>query len=484
MSDQDLLRQRILTAIALAGLGGAALPGCFDEHPPATDAAVDTAAPTDTNKPVDTGTPVDSSAPPDTGISSDLGPPPDTGEPVDTAPPTDAGTPPTDTEAPVDNAPPVDVAMPTDQGAPLDAGAPDVNDPPLPTSCNGMGSFSRRCYTPEGSITAARNPPRGPLPPGFDAGGPRDLPDGAVLANGCAAPQWVGSGCCNPAVAVAREGDQCCYVWCDLACCGRPLRVDGVARTAELVTRSGWGASSVAPADALDPVTRAALVNAWRGDALLEHASVAAFGRLMLELMGHGAPADLVRDAQRAGLEEISHAEGCFALVSRLMGEPVGPGALDLTGMVLLRDLTTCAVDAAREGCVGETVSALLAQRQAERASDPEVRALLTKIAEDEARHAELSWRVVAWAMRVGGARVRDAVSAALRERVSSVVGLPRPEGRPEGVDRALWERFGRLDTGDRDAALDAIRREVLVPCTEALLGGRDETRAASARAT
>lgn len=475
MSDQDLLRQRILAAIALAGLGGAVLPGCFDEHPPVTDAAVDTAAPTDTSKPTDTGAPVDSTATPDAGISSDLGPPPDTSEPGDAAPPTDAGT-------PIDNGAPVDVVAPTDQGAPLDAGAPDVTEAPLPTSCNGMGSFSRRCYTPEGSITAARNPPTGPLPPGVDAGGPRDLPDGAVLPNGCAAPRWVASGCCNPAVAVAREGDQCCYVWCDLACCGRPLRVDGVARTAEAVSRTDWGASEGARTDTLDPVTRAALVHAWRADALLEHASVAAFGRLTLELMAHGAPADLVRDAQRAGLDEVAHAEGCFALVTRLKGEPVGPGPLDLTGMVLLRDLAVCAVDAAREGCVGETVSALLAQRQAERASDPAVRALLTKIAEDEARHAELSWRVVAWAMRKGGARVRDAVSAALRERVSSVVGLPRPDGRPEGVDRAQWERFGRLEATERDTALDAIRREVLVPCTVALLGTRGETPAASVR--
>lgn len=481
MSDHDLLRQRIFAAIALAGFSGAALPACFDEHPPVTDAAVDTAAPADTNKPADTGAPVDSTAPTDDGISSDLGPPPDTGALVDTAPPVDAG-------APVDNGPPVDVAAPTDQGAPPDVSPMDVTTPqadaeaPLPTSCNGMGSFSRRCYTPEGSITAARNPPTGPLPPGVDAGGPRDLPDGAVLPNGCAAPRWVASGCCNPAVAVAREGDQCCYVWCDLACCGRPLRVEGVARTAEPVSRTDWGASSASPADALDPVTRAALVNAWSGDALLEHASVAAFGRLTLELMAHGAPADLVRDAQRAGLDEVSHAEGCFALVARLTGEPVGPGPLDLTGMVLLRDLAVCAVDAAREGCVGETVSALLARRQAERASDPALRALLSQIADDEARHAELSWRVVAWAMHKGGARVRDAVSAALRERVSSVVGLPRPEGRPEGVDRAQWERFGRLEAAERDVVLDAIRREVLVPCTEALLGARGEAPAASVR--
>ena len=62
-------------------------------------------------------------------------------------------------------------------------------------------------------------------------------------------------------------------------------------------------------------------------------------------------------------------------------------------------DLAELASRTVHEGCVGETLAALIAAEQALEAKDPSVRAALQKIAEDEARHAEFAWRVVRWAL-------------------------------------------------------------------------------------
>ena len=46
---------------------------------------------------------------------------------------------------------------------------------------------------------------------------------------------------------------------------------------------------------------------------------------------------------------------------------------------------------------------------------DEETRRVLARIAEDEARHAELAWRTVSWALRVGGPAVRDSLRSEAR---------------------------------------------------------------------
>ena len=44
---------------------------------------------------------------------------------------------------------------------------------------------------------------------------------------------------------------------------------------------------------------------AWRLAGLAEHSSVAAFGRVALELMAVGAPGRLVADAHQAAIDEV-----------------------------------------------------------------------------------------------------------------------------------------------------------------------------------
>jgi hypothetical protein len=153
-----------------------------------------------------------------------------------------------------------DASTPASDGAVLDAptvDAPAVDAAPV---CPGPRG-KRECLTFAQVEARIRNPP-GEFRPPVDAGpgdgglAPLDVP---LAPNGCYAPRYVQSGCCNPALAVEREGDQCCYLWCDMACCGRPMVVAGEARAAPMVPASAWTAQPAGVVAGLDAATRAAL---------------------------------------------------------------------------------------------------------------------------------------------------------------------------------------------------------------------------------
>jgi hypothetical protein len=272
------------------------------------------------------------------------------------------------------------------------------------------------------------------------------------------------------------DGGSCCYdvVWDDCGKVGRPFSSGGAARTADARTSARpWGtgeaSSTAAPRRGrLSIEERAALAEAWTKDALFEHASIASFARFALELMAVGAPAELVDAAHAAARDEVRHAGLCFALASAYRGSPVAPGPLDFGGSVAIAsDLAAIAAATVREGCIDETIAAMIAAEQRDRAADPAVRAALEVIAEDESRHAELAWRTVAWALEVGGAEVRAAVERAFIEGARAVDVLPV---EPTGPALADHGRLGAERTRvARITALDAVVR----PCWEALLARR-----------
>lgn len=262
------------------------------------------------------------------------------------------------------------------------------------------------------------------------------------------------NGCCNPAISGPTiENGQCCYLFCEGACCGRPFVVDGVPVVAAPAERADWHG------DIADAAPDSALADAWLRDALMEHASIASFARFTLDLLALGAPAELVADAQRAALDEVEHARLCFALAARHGGAELGPGPLPVA-FAPRASLAEAAVAATLEGCIGETTAALVAARQLAVARDAATRAALARIAGDEARHAELAWRFVAWAVATGGGAVRDAVTRAFAMRM--------PDDAPAAAPAN--HAFGRLGPEElRDAARDA-RRDVIDPCAAALL--------------
>ena len=305
-------------------------------------------------------------------------------------------------------------------------------------------------------------------------------------------------------LARAKSGNdtQCCYHWFEY-CSGRPHLGDEGPVLAPVEPGDAWlegpttsqaspkilaepdDAWPEAPAAAAAPQTPAALpealrgliAGAWLDDARAEHASVAAFARATLELMALGAPPDLIAQAQQAGLDEITHARQCFGLAARYGAGAMQPGPLPALAP-RPADLARLAADTFAEGCVGETIAALTAQRSLRRCADPVVAATLCQIADDEARHAALAWSTLHWALRTGGPAVADA----LRDAADSLRADPGAPLPPADPDAPRLARHGRLD--DRAHALTARDAwdEVIEPMLESLLAetaqSKDATRA------
>jgi hypothetical protein len=275
---------------------------------------------------------------------------------------------------------------------------------------------------------------------------------------------------CGPVV----EGGNCCYLIKEQPqVCppgGRPFFIGEEARTAAAAPGDrGWGEGEAPPSTAdLDAAERAALAEAWTSAALDEHASIASFSRFSLELMAMGAPADLVAQAHRAALDEVRHARLCFALAEGYRGHAIAPSRFPFGASVdLSSDLATLAAATAREGCIGETVSALIAAEQLARAQDPAVRRALAAIAEDEARHAELAWRTVAWAIEEGGEDVRAAVREVFGNAARHLSFAPRA---PSGIAPEIAAAHGQLDAEITRQAVVRALVEVILPCEGVLL--------------
>jgi len=245
--------------------------------------------------------------------------------------------------------------------------------------------------------------------------------------------------CCYPVEVTDSDPGAECQV-------GRPYHEDGRSLTAPLIVER--------PDTALESERAAA----WAKAGAAEHASVAAFARLALELLSHGAPSELLTGVHQAALDEIRHAELCFSLAERFGSARVRPGAFPFTGaLVGSGSLAAFAAAALRDGCLGETLGAHVTEVAAAHAPEPEVREALASIAAEEATHAVLSFRIVAWALEVGGPDVRAAVLAALE----------RPWPRLDVRELALRSN---VDVNALAAAAERGVREVLKPAVTELV--------------
>jgi len=231
----------------------------------------------------------------------------------------------------------------------------------------------------------------------------------------------------------SEEAGMCCYHVIPDCPGGRPFLVDGKVRVARLD-------ESALPERLARSGADDALTRGWLGDALTEHASVAAFARLSLQLLALGAPAELVRDAQLASLDELRHAEFCFERASHHAGRRLSPGPLPVQGALDDLSLAGLIESNLREGCIGETLAARRLERQAEHVHDPALRAALLAISEDETRHAELAFRILAWCRAVAPELTREAVAHVLAG--SDSPELPAPV-QHEGAEY-LAERSSR----------------------------------------
>lgn len=183
-----------------------------------------------------------------------------------------------------------------------------------------------------------------------------------------------------------------------------------------------------------------ARTNAWGSAAYfancahLEAASVIAFEQLATLLHRWGAPEELVNRCWQAAADEVDHARRITALANSL-GATVPKVEVSACSPTLLE----VAFDNAVEGCVLETWAALRAHWVAQHGKTPEIRELYAKIADDETRHAQLSWDLHEWLFEqlapLERARVETARQRALdnlpqlahkqSQHIPAVLGMP-----------------------------------------------------------
>lgn len=181
---------------------------------------------------------------------------------------------------------------------------------------------------------------------------------------------------------------------------GRPITVNGDVRVAGLSESADWCPDAGMERTQLSEADTFATVDAWTRAGLGEHASIAAFARFVLQLLGLGAPPDLVRDAIKAMADEVAHASDSFMIAGHVAGAPVGPGNLDVSDILADGgDKRRILLEAIHEGCIGESISAEEAMIACEHAEDPIVKRVLTRIANEEASHGDLAWRFVEWTL-------------------------------------------------------------------------------------
>jgi len=266
--------------------------------------------------------------------------------------------------------------------------------------------------------------------------------------------------CCYQVDVSAPGNPECAVI-------GRPLLFGDVPQRADVRPGKSWGVAGRQTPDVsgLAATDRAELARAWADDAAYEHASVASFSKFSLELIAFAAPAHLIAAAHEAALDEIRHASLGFALASAYAGQPLSPGELSAARTIeCASTLEALAAAAVREGCVGETLAALVAGAQGAVATDTAVRAALGSISDDETRHAELAWRTVAWAIEVGGASVKEAARAAFDGAILAI------ENATPSAERA-HHAHGRLSGEEAQAERLRGIREVVLPAMYALLG-------------
>jgi|GEM_PF-800156 len=222
---------------------------------------------------------------------------------------------------------------------------------------------------------------------------------------------------------------------------GRQLRRWGRPMFAELEPESAWvDGTRLAGEHAPSLVARQ-----WRSNGCTEHASVAAFARLAVDLVALGAPPRLIEAAHGDALDELRHTQLCFSLARDLDGGTAGPASFpQVSKLRQIRGprhvaLARLAVESLVDGALNEGVSARVVAQLVHQARDPRVKDVLQVIARDEARHAAHGFDVLRWCLRSGGPTVAAAVRGALRAIPSEVseVGYDGPDAEAWGLPSA-----------------------------------------------
>jgi hypothetical protein len=242
---------------------------------------------------------------------------------------------------------------------------------------------------------------------------------------------------------------------------GRRLHRGGQILAPRSAPGNGWLGSAVDREGLHVPeAMRDGIAAQWRENAAKEHASIAAFAHLTLDLMAVGAPARLVKAAQEAAGDECRHAEQAYAIAARMDGRAESPApfpdAFARRPLCAKREiaLAQIAVDALLDGALNEGIASRILARLSRHAATRELCETLSAIASDEARHAKDSWDVVEWCLEAGGVTVARALEDA-RVAMPQHLGSPLPEAARDGA----WTPWGVQGVALEVAEYAVVRR-------------------------
>jgi hypothetical protein len=287
------------------------------------------------------------------------------------------------------------------------------------------------------------------------------------------------SGCANGQVAAetwgvstpSLSGSTCCWLyttWVDdcstETTAGRPFIVEGHALKAGFRPGTAWVRPRPTASSPLQAETRAWIASQWLEDARMEHASIPAFARFVIQLTALGAPPELIDAAQVAIGDELAHAKACLRQAQRYGGQEFEPSPMPLQQLAIETDLLCVLREVLIEGCVGETSAAFIAGTASRVCTDVEARTELSKIAHDELRHAELAWAFVAWART----QDEEGVDAILREWLTSPSRIQ--DSYAAGPDAEHEPEHGRLGNSQRRLLHERALREIVRPTIEELI--------------
>jgi len=223
---------------------------------------------------------------------------------------------------------------------------------------------------------------------------------------------------------------------------GRPLRLDDGAR-------APTSAACLLDAHAFDEASNArrsrkrlrsdaeqrALAKLWAQDAQSECESIPAFIELAEQLMAVSAPEALVERAIDAGFDEVRHALACAALATEYAPGIVRPAlepSARRTPLTGAAGLFRLARESWLDGCLGEGAAAEQLTSAASDVRDCELGSVLSGIAEDERRHAELAWSILDWTLE----KLPSRAHAALASSVNSEENV-HASSDPSGLEAA-----------------------------------------------
>jgi hypothetical protein len=232
-----------------------------------------------------------------------------------------------------------------------------------------------------------------------------------------------------------------------------------------------WDRSTAA---ALPAALRAGLADLWRARMISEHRSVGIFSLYALDLLGAGAPAEVLSLACRAALDEVRHAELFARLTSLYSGkeETPPPGIPPMPDEPEVPMILQVAREALHLCVCAETYSAASLAELHARAADPPVRDALGVVLSDEIFHARMGWSFLATLLAgPDAAAVRDHVQGDLVPMfdrfVSDLFGddpaaLPAPS--LSGDERALAEAHGYMAVREDYEVFRAAVDDVWIP--------------------